>query len=363
MNIRQLCVLVLGGVLALSSRPAPAAEDPAYAAERRVHELRKEKRTKEALAYLDLAVKISPWRRENCVIDMPYGAGLLAEPNGRRFALLKDRTVHLYTFDGFKRLSKSSAPVLKDQSILAWTWIDGTDGVAVISSVVKAGAFGLGETKKTPHLLKLDVATGAGNKVPLEFPGGYLSASFDAKGERVAIGFSDGHVQVHCASDGGLMASCAGHSTPWNSPGLAFHPVQSRLASSDGQKLILFDLDANRVGGTHPTQDGAKLLGWVADGQFLIAGDTTTLSLLDPKGRRLETTSTDDSYGDFYVADPLRKVFTLRGDLVCWRTFERWGRVPFVARGASSGGAPLSLALGSIGAAARDALPSLEKLR
>jgi hypothetical protein len=78
----------------------------------------------------------------------------------------------------------------------------------------------------------------------------------------------------------------------------------------------------------------------VADGQFLIAGDSSNLSLLDPKGRRLETASTDDSYDDFYVADPLRKVFSLRGNLVCWRTFERWEQVPFVARGASPGGSP-----------------------
>lgn len=279
-------------------------------------------------------------KADNTVIDMPYGAGLLAEPNGSRFALVENRNVHVYTFSGFRRLSKTSVKVLKDQSILAWSWTDGTDDAVVLSQVVKSGAFGLGESRKTPYVLRFDVATGAGTQVPLAISNDYLSASFDAKGERVAIGFRDGHVEVRASADGKLLASYTGHGTPWNSLGLAFHPKENLLASAGGDKLILFDLDKKSIRATHRAEDGAKLLQYVADGQFLIGGSTFDLSLLDPQGRRLQTAHADEGYQDFYVADSLRKVFSVRENLVCWRTFERWEKVPVVSRGAGRADAP-----------------------
>ncbi|MGH9369253.1 MAG: HEAT repeat domain-containing protein [Thermoanaerobaculia bacterium] len=274
------------------------------------------------------------------LIEIPYGAGLLAEPGGNRFALREGRTIHLYGFAGFKRISKSSAKVLKDQSVKAWTWIDGTDEVAIFSSIEKSGMFDMGESKKMPYLLRVNVATGAGTQTSLPIPNDFLSAAFDARGERVAIGFGDGHVEVRSAADGQLQASYKGHDAAWNSLGLAFHPGENLLASSDGGKLVLFDLETRQIRSIHQTQDGDRFLAYVADGQFLIGGGVSNLSLLDPQGKRLETSRSEDGYEDFYVADALRKVFSVRGGLACWRTFERWEKVPVVARGAGSPGGP-----------------------
>jgi len=267
-----------------------------------------------------------------------YAGIVLAEPSGERFAVREGKNLHLYSFSGFKRLAKSSAKVLKDQSVYAWHWIDGTDDVVFFSALVKEGMFGMSE-KRTPHLLRINVATGAGTAMPLDLPKDPLSAAFDAKGERVALGFGDGHVEVRGTSDGKTIASYTGHDSPWNSLGLAFHPTRNLLASSDGSRLITFDLEKKAPQAVHKTQTGAKLLQFVAGGQFLIGGDTSTLALLDLQGRILESARTEETYEDFYVADSLRKVFTTGGDLVCWRTFERWEKTPVVAGGASPGGA------------------------
>ncbi|MGH9399920.1 MAG: WD40 repeat domain-containing protein [Thermoanaerobaculia bacterium] len=271
-------------------------------------------------------------KADDRVIDMPYGAGLFAEPGGGRFALLKNASVHLYSFSGFQRISKSSVKVLKDQSTIAWSWIEGTDDVAVFSQIAKSGLFDMGESKKTPYLLRFNIATGAGTQVQLQIPKDFLSATFDAKGERVAVGFWDGHVEVRSAMDGKLVASYSGHDNGSSAIGLAFHPRQNLVASSAGDKVILFDLDTKSIRSTKPSEDGTKLLQYVAEGQFLIGASVFNISLLDPEGRRLQTVHSEDSYQNFYVADPLRKVFSVRENLVCWNTFERWEKAPVVGK-------------------------------
>lgn len=270
-------------------------------------------------------------------IDMPYGGLLIAEPKGERFALIQDKTIYVYSFSGFRRLSKSSAKVLKDQSLQAWRWIDGTDDLALFGSIVKTDFMGEEKSRQT-HLLRVNVVSGEGTLLPLEPPKGFLSAAFDEKGERIAIGFGDGHVEIRSAADGKLLASYRGHDAPWNSLGLAFHPTKNLVASSDGSRLIFFDLERQQIQSVHKTQDGARLLEFVADAQYLIGGDSSSLSLLDLEGRRLETRHSDAGYESFYVADRLRKVFSAGGDRVCWRTFERWevGRAPAAPKDTAS---------------------------
>lgn len=266
-----------------------------------------------------------------------YAGMVFAEPSGERFAVREGKNIHLYSFSGFKRLSKSSAKVLKDQSVYTWRWIGGTDEVVFFSALVKEGMFGMSE-KRTPHILRINVATGAGTALPLDLPKDFLSAALDAKGGRVAIGFGDGHVEMRGTSDGKAIASYTGHDSPWNSLGLAFHPGKNLLVSSDGSRLIYYDLDKKAPQAVHKTQTGAKFLEFVADGQFLIGGDTSQLALLDLQGRILESTRTSETYEDFYVADALRKVFTTGGERVCWRTFQRWEETPVIAGGNSLGG-------------------------
>lgn len=274
------------------------------------------------------------------LIHVPYGAGLLAEPNGARFALLRGDDVHLYSFTTFKRLSKTSAKALKDQSLDAARWIDGSDEVVSFSSVVKNSMFGMSQ-KSTPHLVRFNVTTGAGSAQALDMPKDYVSGAIDEKGERMAIAFRDGHVEVRSARDGKLLASYRGHDgAVWNGMGLAFHPSENLLASSDGSRLVYFDLDKKAIRSVHQTQDGGRFLQFVANARFLIGADVSNLSLLDREGQRLEAHHSDEGLESLYVADPLRKVFSAGGDLACWRTFERWENTPVVAGPATPGSPP-----------------------
>jgi HEAT repeat protein len=269
------------------------------------------------------------------LIRMPYGAGLLAEPNGQRFVLLKGDDVHLYSFHTFKRLKKTSAKAIKDQGLDAARWIDGSDEVVAFSSVTKSGMFGMSQ-KTTPYLVRFNVTTGAGSALALEIPKEFVAGAIDERGERVAVAFRDGHVEVRSARDGAALASYRGHEgAAWNGMGLAFHPSENLLASSDGSRLVYFDLDKKAIRSVHPTQDGGRFLQFVADARFFIAADTVKLSLLDREGRTLET-GQSEALESLYVADPLRKVFSSGGDLACWRTFERWENTPVVAGAAAA---------------------------
>ncbi len=273
------------------------------------------------------------------LIHVPYGAGLLAEPNGARFALLRGDDVHLYSFQTFKRLKKTSVKAIKDQGLDAARWIDGGDEVVAFSSVTKSGMFGLSQ-KTTPYLVRLNVTTGAGSAQPLEIPKDFVAGAIDEKGERMAVAFRDGHVEVRSARDGAAVASYRGHEgAGWNGMGLAFHPSENLLASSDGSRLVYFDLDSKAIRSVHQTQDGGRFLQFVADARFFIAADTVNLSLLDREGRRLEG-GQSEALESLYVADPLRKVFSAGSDLACWRTFERWENTPVVASRATPGSAP-----------------------
>lgn len=262
-------------------------------------------------------------------IHIPYATRALASGDGERFLVRQGKSVHVYDFSTFERLGRRSVKVLKDQSFVAWRWPSGSDEIVAVSFEDRSGMFAM-KPKLVFYLLRFDVGSGKGTALPLETDATLRSAVFDAAGKRVAIALADGTVQLRDTTSGSLLDSYHPHgASPWNRYGMAFHPERELLVTSDGSRLVGFDLAAGGVPEPWEGSKGGTFLAFVDHGRHMLIGDQTELSFTDERGRPLESRSPpgDDLYSEFHVAEPLRRVYTLGSDFVCWRTFNAWQRI------------------------------------
>lgn len=249
-------------------------------------------------------------------IEIPYAHWVAADPTGQRFVIRSGKTLHLYTFSDLRRIARKRIKTLKDDPLTAWHWVPGSDELLAAAR----------DRKARSRLLRINVVTGASSSAPLDLPAAPQGGAFNREGTLMAIAAADGSVRVHATGDAALLHAYRPHgSSDWNRYGLAFHPTRPLLASSDGEELVFFDLDAGGIE-RRPEAAAGTFLQFIAEGRFLIVGEQYDLILADPEGRVLERRGPpgDDYYREFHVDEALRKVFALGHEFICWRTFERW---------------------------------------
>jgi hypothetical protein len=278
--------------------------------------------------YEDGAISSPDWSR----ISGGRRALLFGADDGSRLAVWDAGSLRTFDFRTLERLAKVRVRGLGGLTLADSRWPAGGDEVVIVGHRVHSGFFGLGRSSK-PLIARLDVTTGRAALVPLVLEGDYLSAALDATGRRVALGFAGGRVEVRSALDGGLEAAYTEHpGTPWNSMGLAFHPKRAVVASSAGSFTVFYDLESGSVLRKLSGVAGGRFLRFLGGDHFLLAGDTTRMAFHDERGRRLYTSQAPDrpevglegSFDWLAVSEGARRVYTLGGNLLCWRTFPEW---------------------------------------
>lgn len=251
------------------------------------------------------------------LIQYLYANDVITDAGGEMFAIAEGGSLHVYSFSNYKKIRKTSAKLIKGWHWWNWAWPENTSEALFLVS-----------KKEDLAIARLDLTNGKGTIFPLGSKrSGYKSSAFDPTATRIAIGFTDGSIEIYSTADGRLITSYRVHSGEvW---AIAFHPVQQLVASSGGNnRIIYYDLSKRQTRSVLPGY--GHFLKFTKNGGALIIANYERLGLYDLDGKPIETAevSTMMNFTRFQILENKRRVYLNTEESICWFQFDKWSEIP-----------------------------------